>query len=106
MMDEKQTVRVSKRLSRILRHDPGSVGITLDGAGWVRVDTLLAAAIANTASPVRSCAAIVVPHRKAGWTRFVGSGYWTGHQRVEFCHSSPLFSKTREQAAGLTVTPA
>ncbi|GAA1070498.1 RNA 2'-phosphotransferase [Kitasatospora arboriphila] len=42
-MDEKQTVRVSKRLSRILRHDPGSVGITLDGAGWVGVDALLAA---------------------------------------------------------------
>ncbi|GAA5014075.1 RNA 2'-phosphotransferase [Kitasatospora paranensis] len=42
-MDEKQTVKVSKRLSRILRHDPASVGITLDAAGWVAVDTLLAA---------------------------------------------------------------
>jgi putative RNA 2'-phosphotransferase len=36
-------VRVSKLLSRILRHDPASVGITLDPAGWVDVDTLLAA---------------------------------------------------------------
>jgi putative RNA 2'-phosphotransferase len=42
-VDEKQTVKVSKRLSRILRHDPASVGITLDAAGWVAVDTLLAA---------------------------------------------------------------
>ncbi|GJF30889.1 putative RNA 2'-phosphotransferase [Kitasatospora sp. NE20-6] len=42
-MDEKQTVRISKRLSRILRHDPASVGITLDDAGWVGVETLLAA---------------------------------------------------------------
>ncbi|WP_405011066.1 RNA 2'-phosphotransferase [Kitasatospora sp. NBC_01539] len=42
-MDEKQTVRVSKRLSRVLRHDPESVGITLDDAGWVGVDTLLGA---------------------------------------------------------------
>ncbi|WP_280672472.1 MULTISPECIES: RNA 2'-phosphotransferase [unclassified Kitasatospora] len=42
-MDEKRTVKASKRLSRILRHDPGSVGVTLDEAGWVRVDTLLAA---------------------------------------------------------------
>ncbi|GAA0697967.1 RNA 2'-phosphotransferase [Kitasatospora atroaurantiaca] len=42
-MDEKRTVKTSKTLSRILRHDPGSAGITLDEAGWVRVDTLLAA---------------------------------------------------------------
>ena len=37
------TVRWSKLLSRILRHDPASVGITLDPAGWVEVDTLLSA---------------------------------------------------------------
>jgi len=36
-------VRGSKLLSRILRHDPASVGITLDPAGWVEVDTLLSA---------------------------------------------------------------
>ncbi len=36
-------VRVSKFLSRILRHDPASVGISLDEGGWVAVDTLLAA---------------------------------------------------------------
>jgi len=42
-MDEKHTVKTSKMLSRILRHDPGAVGVTLDAAGWVEVDTLLAA---------------------------------------------------------------
>ncbi|PJN21967.1 RNA 2'-phosphotransferase [Kitasatospora sp. CB02891] len=42
-MDEKHTVKTSKMLSRILRHDPGSVGVSLDEAGWVAVDTLLAA---------------------------------------------------------------
>ncbi|MFE2723464.1 RNA 2'-phosphotransferase [Kitasatospora sp. NPDC059327] len=42
-MDEKRTVRTSKRLSRVLRHEPELVGITLDGAGWVEVDVLLAA---------------------------------------------------------------
>ncbi|MFC8721983.1 RNA 2'-phosphotransferase [Kitasatospora sp. NPDC057198] len=42
-MDEKRTVRTSKTLSRILRHDPGSVGISLDAAGWVGVNVLLAA---------------------------------------------------------------
>lgn len=36
-------VRASKLLSRILRHDPGAVGISLDRAGWVEVDTLLSA---------------------------------------------------------------
>jgi putative RNA 2'-phosphotransferase len=36
-------VRVSKRLSYVLRHRPGSVGLVLDAAGWVDVDTLLAA---------------------------------------------------------------
>ncbi|MFI6445324.1 RNA 2'-phosphotransferase [Kitasatospora sp. NPDC050543] len=42
-MDDKRTVKTSKRLSRILRHDPRSVGITLDEAGWVPVAELLAA---------------------------------------------------------------
>jgi putative RNA 2'-phosphotransferase len=34
-------VRVSKRLSFVLRHRPDSVGLTLDEAGWVDVDALL-----------------------------------------------------------------
>jgi len=36
-------VRVSKRLSYVLRHQPASAGLTLDHAGWVDVDALLAA---------------------------------------------------------------
>ena len=36
-------VRASKLLSRILRHDPGAVGISLDHGGWIEVDTLLSA---------------------------------------------------------------
>lgn len=34
---------ISKRLSYVLRHRPDSIGITLDAAGWVAVDALLAA---------------------------------------------------------------
>ncbi len=34
-------VAVSKRLSYVLRHDPASIGISLDAAGWVQVDRLL-----------------------------------------------------------------
>ena len=36
-------VRVSKRLSRVLRHAPGSAGLTLHEHGWVAVEDLLAA---------------------------------------------------------------
>ncbi|WP_164702016.1 RNA 2'-phosphotransferase [Modestobacter sp. KNN46-3] len=36
-------VRLSRRLSHVLRHAPDSAGLTLDDAGWVGVDDLLAA---------------------------------------------------------------
>src|SRR5690348_12196580 len=36
-------VKISKFLSLVLRHKPEEIGITLDDAGWVDVDTLLAA---------------------------------------------------------------
>lgn len=36
-------VRASKFLSLVLRHQPEVVGVTLDGAGWIDVDVLLAA---------------------------------------------------------------
>ncbi len=42
-MHPRDVVRRSKRLSYVLRHAPGSVGLTLDPAGWADVDTLLAA---------------------------------------------------------------
>jgi len=41
-MDEKTKKRISKFLSLVLRHRPEIVGITLDPAGWVQVDALLA----------------------------------------------------------------
>lgn len=46
-MDEKRTVKTSKALSRVLRHQPERIGIALDAAGWVRVDALLAALAAH-----------------------------------------------------------
>lgn len=42
-MNEKDTTRISKFLSLVLRHEPGKIGITLDEEGWVRVDELIAA---------------------------------------------------------------
>ncbi|WP_345412926.1 RNA 2'-phosphotransferase [Actinomycetospora chlora] len=33
-------VRLSKRMSRVLRHDPARVGLTLDAEGWTPLDAL------------------------------------------------------------------
>jgi putative RNA 2'-phosphotransferase len=46
-MDERQTVRVSKYLSKHLRHQPENIGLTLEPGGWVGVDDLLAACARN-----------------------------------------------------------
>ncbi|RCV52378.1 RNA 2'-phosphotransferase [Marinitenerispora sediminis] len=42
-MDNRRLVRRSKFLARVLRHEPELLGLTLDPAGWVAVDDLLAA---------------------------------------------------------------
>jgi putative RNA 2'-phosphotransferase len=42
-------VKLSKRMSKALRHEPGRVGLTLDEAGWVPVAALLAALGADRA---------------------------------------------------------
>ena len=41
-MAEKRKVRLSKFLSRHLRHDPAGLGLTLEPGGWVPIDALLA----------------------------------------------------------------
>ena len=41
----------SKRLSYLLRHNPGAAGLTLDAAGWVEVQDLLAA-LERTGTPL------------------------------------------------------
>ncbi|MET9547466.1 RNA 2'-phosphotransferase [Streptomyces sp. NPDC006627] len=45
--DERRTVKVSKYLSRHLRHQPDRIGLALDENGWVEIDALLAAAAAH-----------------------------------------------------------
>ncbi|SEF33815.1 putative RNA 2'-phosphotransferase [Amycolatopsis pretoriensis] len=42
-MNEKETIRISKRLSRHLRHDPAAIGLTLSPDGWAPVEQLLRA---------------------------------------------------------------
>ena len=41
-MDRKTRVRISKRMSLALRHDPSSLGLTLDTAGWATLSALVA----------------------------------------------------------------
>ena len=48
------SVRVSKFLSLVLRHDPSRIGITLDDAGWTDVDALLAACAAHGVTITRA----------------------------------------------------
>ncbi|AJE41503.1 RNA 2'-phosphotransferase [Streptomyces nodosus] len=45
--DERRTVKVSKYLSKHLRHQPEKIGLTLDEGGWVEIDALLAAAASH-----------------------------------------------------------
>ena len=40
-MEEKKLIKISKRLSLVLRHQPQTIGIQLDEQGWIAVDTLL-----------------------------------------------------------------
>lgn len=42
-VDARRRTKISKYLSRHLRHQPERIGLDLDGGGWVDVDRLLAA---------------------------------------------------------------
>ncbi|MGN9809126.1 RNA 2'-phosphotransferase [Micromonospora sp. BQ11] len=42
-MDHRAMVRLSKRMSLALRHEPGRFGLSPDGAGWVPLPAFLAA---------------------------------------------------------------
>lgn len=46
-MTEERVVKVSKYLSKHLRHQPERLGLTLEQGGWVSVSDLLAACAAN-----------------------------------------------------------
>lgn len=46
-MDDRRTVKVSKYMSKHLRHQPERIGLRLDPQGWAEIDDLLAAAAAH-----------------------------------------------------------
>ncbi len=43
-MSDRDSVRLSRFLRFVLRHKPGSIGLTLDDQGWAEVESLLEAA--------------------------------------------------------------
>lgn len=40
-MDDRQLNKKGRFLTRVLRHDPGRIGLELDSQGWANVETLL-----------------------------------------------------------------
>lgn len=53
-MNDKRQIQVSKYLSKHLRHQPESIGLTLESGGWVRVEDLLAACARNRMAITRA----------------------------------------------------
>jgi putative RNA 2'-phosphotransferase len=43
VVQEKELIRLSKRMSKTLRHDPGRLGLALDPAGWVDLEEFVRA---------------------------------------------------------------
>src|SRR5215204_1056038 len=50
-MDEARLIKISRYLSKHLRHQPDRLGLTLQPGGWVPVDDLLAAC--NKQMPIK-----------------------------------------------------
>jgi putative RNA 2'-phosphotransferase len=55
-MEEQRMIRLSKRMSKALRHQPERIGLTLDPAGWVPVADLVNA-LGITAAELREVVA-------------------------------------------------
>ena len=53
MLDEKRLVKISRYLSKHLRHEPERLGLELEPGGWVRVDLLLAACASHAFAVTR-----------------------------------------------------
>jgi putative RNA 2'-phosphotransferase len=81
---------LSKRLAYVLRHAPGSVGLTLDAQGWVGVDALLAALAAHGVPVSRAeLEAVVAGNDKRRYAIEPGPD---GHERIRASqgHSQPV----------------
>ncbi|MCA9023532.1 MAG: RNA 2'-phosphotransferase, partial [Planctomycetaceae bacterium] len=59
-MNEKEVRRKSKFLSLVLRHQPETIGISLDESGWIDVEELLASMARHGKSMSRNTLEMVV----------------------------------------------
>lgn len=116
-MDTKQTKRISKFLSLVLRHQPEKIGIALDAAGWVNIDTLLQAMADNRNSISRDELDHVVSSNdkqrftisedgtliraKQGHSVAVDLGYQPAEPPELLCHGTPDRFVPLIQAEGL-----
>ncbi|WP_067574929.1 RNA 2'-phosphotransferase [Nocardia acidivorans] len=110
-MNEKELVRLSKRLSSWLRHQPDAIGLTPDAAGWVRVEDLLRQAAAHHRGFTRAQLETVVAQNNKRRFEFDESGTSIrarqGHSievDLGYTPADPpalLFHGTAERALGL-----
>ncbi|MRH92086.1 RNA 2'-phosphotransferase [Nocardia sp. SYP-A9097] len=73
-MNEKEIVKLSKRLSSWLRHRPEAIGLDPDAAGWVRVEDLLRQAAAHRRAFTRAQLDTVVERNNKRRFEFDESG--------------------------------
>ena len=72
-MNEKELIKISKRMSMWLRHNPADIGLTMDPAGWVGVDELLRQARAHGRGFTRPQLDEVVTHNNKQRFEYDGS---------------------------------
>lgn len=72
-MNEKELIKLSKRMSLWLRHYPGAIGLAMDPAGWVQVDELLRQAKAHGRGFSRANLDEVVTHNNKQRFEYDGS---------------------------------
>jgi putative RNA 2'-phosphotransferase len=74
MLTDRQLVKISKFLSKHLRHTPEALGLTLEVGGWVAVETLLTACAAHGFPITRDELDEVVQHNDKQRFAFDGDG--------------------------------
>ncbi len=93
-METRRLIRISKYLSKHLRHQPERLGLTLADGGWVRVDTLLAACTRHHFPITREELTEVVTHNDKQRFAFDATGTLIranqGHSVAVDLHLEPL----------------
>ena len=73
-MNPKAQVKISKRLSLVLRHSPQTIGITLDSSGWANVQDLLRGLNSHGLSVTQNILQIIVDENPKKRFEFDDSG--------------------------------